>query len=213
MVSGRRIIIRKTKEETALTRENILRAALQVFSRQGYAASTLEDIAREAGVTRGAVYWHFRGKAELYRTLLAEGSLRPLDVLNDIFSAGYSPAETLRRMLVRSLEFIEEDEIWQQIIELTLFKSEPGIVDSAGEGLEQKYQGAMKFAHRIEQLLREGVASGEIRADLDIQTAALSINALINGVILVWLQSSKAFSLKSLAASLADTYLNGVLTR
>jgi len=190
-----------------------LRAALRVFSRQGFAASTLEDIASEAGVTRGAVYWHFSGKAELYQTLLAEGSLRSLDALNEIFSAESSPTVMLRHLLVRSLEFLEEDETWQQIIELTLFKSEPGIVDSTGTGLEQKYQGAMDLAHRIEHILREGIASGEIRADLDIQTAALSFNALINGTILIWFQSSKAFSLRSIASSLADIYLLGVRVR
>ena len=64
--------MRRTKEDAALTRETVLDAALAVFSRQGYAATTLDHIAQEAGVTRGAIYWHFGGKAELYNTLLEE---------------------------------------------------------------------------------------------------------------------------------------------
>ncbi len=57
--------MRKTKEEAAETRQALLRAALAVFSRQGYAATRLEDVAHEAGVTRGAIYWHFKSKADL----------------------------------------------------------------------------------------------------------------------------------------------------
>ena len=64
--------MRRTKEDAALTRETVLDAALAVFSRQGYAATTLDHIAQEAGVTRGAIYWHFGGKAELYNALVEE---------------------------------------------------------------------------------------------------------------------------------------------
>jgi TetR/AcrR family acrAB operon transcriptional repressor len=212
-MQGRRRAIRKTKAEAAFTRENVLRAALRVFSRQGYAASTLEDIAEEAGVTRGAIYWHFQGKAELYRTLLAEGSQKPFQLLEEIASAGYSPTETLRRLIRRLLEYIEEDEVFQATVELTLFKSEPGIVDAQGEGLAQKYQGTLAFAQQVEQILHGGIISGELRVDLDIQVTALAFNALLNGVLLVWLQSSKSFSLKQIAGSLADTYLKGITAR
>ncbi|BCL78751.1 DNA-binding transcriptional repressor AcrR [Ktedonobacteria bacterium brp13] len=192
------------------TRENVLRAALHVFSRQGYTASTLEDIAKEAGVTRGAIYWHFQGKAELYRTLLAQGSQKPFQLLGEISSAGYSPTETLHHLIKRLLEYIEEDKTFQATIELTLFKSEPGIIDVQGEGLTQKYQGTLAFAQQLEQIFHAGIASGEFRADLDIQVTALAFNALINGLLVVWLQSSKTFSLKEVADALAYTYLRGI---
>ena len=76
--------MRRTKEEAAITREQLLSKALRVFSKMGYAATTLEDIAREAEVTRGAIYWHFGSKAELYNTLIREYSDRgasPLQLL------------------------------------------------------------------------------------------------------------------------------------
>jgi AcrR family transcriptional regulator len=78
---------RKTKEEAEQTRLRILTAAEAVFCRQGVAASSLHDIARRAGVTRGAVYWHFANKEALLATLL-EGpfpmeDLRPGENLAD----------------------------------------------------------------------------------------------------------------------------------
>ncbi|MCL4562239.1 MAG: TetR family transcriptional regulator, partial [Chloroflexi bacterium] len=58
--------MRRTKEEAAETRDLLLKSALSVFSQKGYSATTLGDVARAAGVTRGAIYWHFGSKAELY---------------------------------------------------------------------------------------------------------------------------------------------------
>lgn len=50
---------RRTKEEAEATRESVLRAALDLFSEKGYSRTTLNDIAKRIGMSRGAVYWHF----------------------------------------------------------------------------------------------------------------------------------------------------------
>ena len=60
---------RRTKEEAQETRQAILDAAVRVFAQQGVANASLTDIAQEAGVTRGAIYWHFANKADLINTL------------------------------------------------------------------------------------------------------------------------------------------------
>ncbi|HEU5383170.1 MAG TPA: TetR family transcriptional regulator, partial [Ktedonobacteraceae bacterium] len=64
--------MRRTKEEAAITRERLLEAALECFHSKGYSATTLDDIARRAEITRGAIQWHFGSKADLYNTLLRE---------------------------------------------------------------------------------------------------------------------------------------------
>ncbi len=58
--------MRRTKEDAEQTREEIFRSGIKVFARKGYAAATMNDIAREAGVTRGAIYWHFKNKEDFY---------------------------------------------------------------------------------------------------------------------------------------------------
>jgi len=57
-------------EKRALTRHNVLRAAQDVFGRSGYHQATLRDIAEEAGVSKGAVYYNFASKEELFLALL-----------------------------------------------------------------------------------------------------------------------------------------------
>ncbi|MCM2330860.1 MAG: TetR family transcriptional regulator, partial [Pseudomonas sagittaria] len=63
---------RKTPEEAALTRQRILDAAVEVFVHDGIASATLEQVARQAGVSRGAIYWHFKGKQDLLQSILDE---------------------------------------------------------------------------------------------------------------------------------------------
>ncbi|MEE3190810.1 MAG: TetR family transcriptional regulator, partial [Pseudomonadota bacterium] len=61
---------RRTKEEALQTRETLIEAAEVVFHRKGVSASSLNDIAKEAGVTRGAVYWHFKNKHDIFQAIV-----------------------------------------------------------------------------------------------------------------------------------------------
>ena len=62
---------RRTKEDAARTREQILEAALKVFSEKGYSKATFVDIADEIGLSKGAVYWHFKTKLDLLAAMIA----------------------------------------------------------------------------------------------------------------------------------------------
>ena len=56
---------RRTQEDSLATRKKILESAQRLFTRRGYERTSLSDIAKYAGVTRGAIYWHFENKEEL----------------------------------------------------------------------------------------------------------------------------------------------------
>ena len=71
---------RKTKEDADATRRAIQRAALNLFSTRGVAETTLSDVAKQAGVTRGAIYWHFENKEALLRSLETE-TMQPYEQL------------------------------------------------------------------------------------------------------------------------------------
>lgn len=73
------------------TRRALIEAAERVFMRQGYQRATLDSIAAEAGFTKGAVYWHFRSKEELFIELLAEGLKRNIAHLEMLAAAGQEP--------------------------------------------------------------------------------------------------------------------------
>ncbi len=85
-------MVRRTKEEAAETREQVLDAAEQVFRQRGVGHASLAEVADAAGVTRGAIYHHFASKAELFEAMLARAEM-PLDMAFDAAAAaGGRPA-------------------------------------------------------------------------------------------------------------------------
>ena len=73
-------MVRRTREAAAATREQLLDAAERVFRDHGVTRTSLAEVAAEAGVTRGAVYWHFRDKADLFAAM-CERATSPMDTL------------------------------------------------------------------------------------------------------------------------------------
>jgi AcrR family transcriptional regulator len=63
---------RKTKEEAEKTRRQLLDAGLRLFATKGFAETSVEEVAGEAGLSKGAVYWHFDSKAALLRGILED---------------------------------------------------------------------------------------------------------------------------------------------
>ena len=115
--------MKRTKEEAAITRATLLKTALSVFSAKGYAAATLDDVAKAAKVTRGAIYWHFKSKADLYNTLVQEFSARGAVVVQEAVAEGGTLIDILRRIFIRVCTLIEEDKETRAVMELTLFKT------------------------------------------------------------------------------------------
>ncbi|HYK85687.1 MAG TPA: TetR family transcriptional regulator [Ktedonobacteraceae bacterium] len=203
--------MRKTKEEAAATRKALMEAALSVFSRQGYAATRLEDIAREAGVTRGAIYWHFGSKAELYNALMSETADRIEDVVKGAVAGGGGFIATTRRVMVRLLEFLEEDETYRAVQELMLLKTEfsPELM----EGIQVKLGANRMLIERLIQLFRAGIEYGEVRADLDPRLGALGMLTYLNGVVSSWLFDPQSFSISKDAPGLVDIFIQGIIAR
>src|SRR5512137_1551375 len=115
--------MKRTKEEAAVTRENLLQAGLVVFGRKGYDAATLEDVAREAGVTRGAIYWHFGSKTELFLALMEKYSSRGSVILQQSAAEGGTFNEVLQRVFTRMLWAVENDHELRSMMEISLFKT------------------------------------------------------------------------------------------
>jgi TetR/AcrR family acrAB operon transcriptional repressor len=200
--------MRRTKEEAEITRQHLLKKALEVFSKKGYAATTLEDIASEADVTRGAIYWHFGGKAELYNTLVREYSDRGNAIVQQAASEGGTLIEILRRVFVRQLEAIEDDRDLRALMELYLFKS--GLAPELEEGRQQQIESGVGLIEMIAGIMEQGIQSGLLRSDVDPKEMARAYLAFQNGLTQLWLTAPDQFSLKASADSFADILIAGL---
>jgi len=200
--------MRRTKEEAAVTRATVLKAALSVFSAKGYAAARLDDVAKTAQVTRGAIYWHFKGKADLYNTLLEELSARGTSVVQQAVSEGGTLLEILRRVFVRLCTVIEDDKEARAMMELSLFKT--GFVPELQAGRKKQLEAGQAQIEGIARAMQQGIADGVLRNDMDPIDMARTFIAFENGLTQLWLTLPRSFSLKESAEALANVLIDGL---
>ena len=201
--------MKRTKEEAAKTRQELLDAALLVFSQQGYQAARLQDIAKTAGVTRGAIYHHFGSKAELFNTLMDEASAQESGAVQAAIAEGGNLAQIMARILSYSLTLLEEDRRLRQVFELSLFKA--GTDPELAEVQRKRAEQTELLIGSTAAIMAQGIANGELRVGLDPDTVARAFIAYQNGVATLWLSNRQAFSLKEQAADFADIFMGGLV--
>lgn len=200
--------MRRTKEEAAVTRATVLKAALSVFSAKGYAAATLDDVAAAAKVTRGAIYWHFNGKADLYNTLIEEMSARGASVVQQAVAEGGTLIDILRRVFISQCALIEDDKEARAVMELALFKT--GLDPELQAGRKKQIESGNALIAGIADAMKMGISQGVLRDDLDPTDMARAFLAFENGAIQQWLASPKSFSLKKSAESFSEILIKGL---
>ena len=200
--------MRRTAAEAEETRQAVLRAALRVFSTQGYAATTLEQVAQAAGVTRGSIYWHFANKAELYRALIQSFAGRSGPIMAQAAAEGGGFLDVCRRILVRLLTSLEDDAELRAVTELTLFQTER-TAELADVNAEMA-QATQTLVEMLASIMRQGITSGALRVTLDPEDVARAFLAYQQGLFHLWLSYPDAFSLRERASALADIFIEGI---
>ncbi|WP_020586504.1 TetR family transcriptional regulator [Desulfobacter curvatus] len=102
---------RKTKKEAQKTRQQILDAALKICSEKGYSKTTFVDIANEIGLTKGAVYWHFKTKPELLAAMISYGEEKQYNLFENMMLE--SVADLRRGIAEFANTFVSDEEAWK----------------------------------------------------------------------------------------------------
>ena len=176
--------MRRTKEEAERTRRTILGASLKVFSTKGYSRTRLEDVAKEAGVTRGAIYWHFDNKAKLYGSAVSESVSGYRKRLTNILLSDLLPLPKIRTLMKEWLITLEEDEAYRTLVEMALTKTE--FDDQTVEGVRDWFGFVDEVQRAIVDLIREGIDAGEIQKEVDPEVAGLALISYLNGIEETW---------------------------
>lgn len=202
-------MVRRTKEEALETRNLLLDAAERVFHEKGVSRTSLNDIAEAAGLTRGAIYWHFKNKADLFDAMMERVTL-PLETLVDV-SDGRTvddPLGHVRACAVGVLEQTARDAQMQRVFEIVAHKCE--YVDDM-ESLRQRHlECRSECLDQVEAGFRLAAEKGQLPAAVNPRRAAIGMHALIDGLIDNWLLDPGYFDLGSEAARMIDIYLAGL---
>jgi TetR/AcrR family acrAB operon transcriptional repressor len=200
---------RRTKEEAAATRDSILDAAEKLFVEQGVSRTTLQHIATEAGVTRGAIYWHFDDKGALFNAMMERATLpleAELQVLDQSESA--DPLDDLRNYVLAVLRRTVEDPGARRVFEIATLKVE--FVDEMDAVRCRRQHGLADWMARAERRIRLAVERGEIGSRIEPATVALAMWTMIDGLIRNWMFAPKSFDLLELGRCVIDPYIQGL---
>lgn len=191
---------RKTKQQAQETRQHILDIALRLFSHQGVSSTSLAEIAQAAGVTRGAIYWHFKNKSDLFTEIwaLSESSISELELkYRAIFPD--DPLSVLREVLIYLLEATVKEERRRLMMEIIFHKCE--FVGEMAVVKEAQCNLCVESYDRIEQMLKECIAAGMLPATLQTRRAAILMRSYVSGIMENWLFSPQTYNLQTEARS------------
>ena len=167
--------MRKTKEDTEISKLRILLAAEEEFCLHGFAAANLDNIAKAAGLTRGAIFWHYKSKANLFRAVVK----RAINTLNEMntqtFSrTGISVMENRKEMLKKLIN--------GKSFDILLMMADCYITGEVPKNiLNELFKETKRLFNDSYNSLSEAKRRGELHEDTNIKAVLLSLNVVLTG--------------------------------
>ncbi|RYY54135.1 MAG: TetR family transcriptional regulator, partial [Comamonadaceae bacterium] len=115
---------RRTKEEALATRHRLIDAAEVLFQSQGVSQTSLQQIAEQAGATRGAIYWHFKDKADLFNAMMERVTLPMESAVRIGGTSEHDPLTLIETGMVHALRLVTDDPQVRRVFEVAMHKVE-----------------------------------------------------------------------------------------
>ena len=200
---------RKTKEEALETRQAILDAAEQVFYERGVSQTTLADIAAAAGVTRGAIYWHFANKRDVYEALIRR-LVDPIEarLTETLARDDGNPIDGLRAMALFVIDRVAHDPRHSRMMAISWHKCE--YVGEMAVIRDTHIECGARYLTLGEDCFRKAIERGYFPREVDPHVASLGMMVIVDGLIATWTLYDDLFPLADYATRIMDAYLAGL---
>lgn len=178
-------------------REQILSAAMACFARQGYHATSMDDVVRESGLSVGAIYTYFSSKEDLFLALADARSEQTLAYMNDLFRRPGRMADKSREAIDFFFQHLTDEFVPLARIGVEFLS------EAARSGrIQERQQARLDTVRQFYLwLLREAQQQGEIRADVDVEPAAELMMALNEGILVLSVAGLRQVQLDTLKAA------------
>ncbi len=188
---------------------SILDAAEILFQRRGVSRTSLQDIAQQAQVTRGAIYWHFKDKAELFNAMM-ERTTMPLEQGMEASSviAQDAPLEQIRWGLLNAFHSTAHNERTRRVFEIAMHR-----VEYVEELLAVRDRHLAVRNHGLAELergLKQAITLGQLPPTVRTRMAALALLSLVDGLIQNWILDPTAFDLMEIGQGTVEAFLNSL---
>ena len=200
-------MVKKTKEEALETRNMLLDTAERVFNEKGVSATPLADIATAAGVTRGAIYWHFKNKADLFDAMCERVRL-PMEAL---IAAGAGddvtdPLGELRKTVDYLFHKVTTDEHHHRVFDILFNKCE--FVEQLGPIIDRDARVRRLFRQRFEAIFNNAVRLGQVPANTNVPLAVNAYVSYTKGILRSWLLEPDSFDLYRDGLRMVEAYFD-----
>jgi TetR/AcrR family acrAB operon transcriptional repressor len=202
-------MVRRTKEDALETRNRILDAAVEVFNRQGVAQTSLNDVAKEAGVTRGAIYWHFANKVAMFDAMI-ERLICPLMINGEDRDARIA-ADPLGFIQTATDEFVGKmlsDASFRRVFEIFWHKCE--YVGEMATLRDAHLEEGQSHIDVIQQAFTLAAERGLISGTLTPHQATIGLIGLIDGLLYNWTKNPRIFPLDTYARPILDSFFRNL---
>lgn len=204
-------MVRKTKGESQATYDALLDAAEKEFSAKGVTRTTLNDVASAAGVTRGAIYWHFKDKSALFQAMCDRVFLPMQALLHEVSTApSIDPLAALRHLMLHMLMQVANDNRQRTVFDIMFHRCEK---NDEMLFLVREREKRSECLARLELLLREAVTQKILPDATDTAVAVQALNAYLIGLIYEWLVDPAAYDLSRHAGTMIDIFMAGLVAR
>lgn len=198
---------RTKREQRDESVDKLLSAARRLFVSKGYRATTLEQIAAAADLTKGAVYFHFGAKEAVLVQLLSSVENQLLAPALEILTSEGNPVSD---KLVQFMRLHGEMGITNREDMLLLISMSIEFAEQTGEAADSIRRMYDLLYKAIEALIRRGQAAGEIRRDAPSAELASAIVAMHDGTFLEWYRRGNQLDGRNLVRATLSVLLNGL---
>ncbi|WP_020168167.1 MULTISPECIES: TetR family transcriptional regulator [Methylotenera] len=202
-------MVRKTKEDAELTRQRIIDAAKEVFLKRGVSRSTLEHIALQADVTRGAVYWHFKNKTEIFHAIRDRVFLPLIDRMDDTLatpSKTDDPLTQIENTLCDTINELNENIEMRQIYEIMMIKCE--YVDEFATVLQQTLSNCSNITEKIQFAYERAKEQNLLAVTHTPHALALDTHLFFSGLLHMWVKDADGSRFRFQAKELIQSHIN-----
>lgn len=196
---------RKTKQDALKTRQLLIDTAIEQFATRGVANTTLSDIADAASLTRGALYWHFTSKSELFNAIWDQ-QLPLRDLIHDKLSlaADSDPLLILREQFVVALQYIAESPRQRSLLQILYHKCE--FHNDMISECEIRERIGFNYDN-IRKMLERCMVNGTLSSHVNIDIVLIVLHGFFSGLIKNWLMNPERLNLYQQAPELVDNIM------
>jgi AcrR family transcriptional regulator len=196
----------RKKREYLTRRADILSAAEKVFAAKGFYGSSMDEIAKRAEFGTGSLYKYFRGKRDLYFSLIDEKVEEITRLVRAELRKDKPLIDKVESMLRLQLTFIQGNRDFFKIYISERNRFEWTIKDDLGKGVHEKF---LAYIDDLEEVMRDGIERGQFK-EMDPRDMAHGFVGIVNSFVFEWLMSPRAYSLVSKAPIIMDIFFQGV---